>query len=105
MTDLLESVDGLLCRLEARLRDGTLDGALDEETIQRLLTIATKLYAGTLERTGHFPPFGRRSGSDGLEVTATEVAVAASEMLKALQIELFELGMWQTWGGLARKAG
>lgn len=31
------------------------------------------------------------------EPTATEVAVTVSALLAAARIEVFELGMWQTW--------
>lgn len=63
-----------------------------DETIQRLMTSAVKLYVAKMEGGSHILPF-----TEG-EVTATEVAVAASEMLKAVEVEVFELGMWQVWG-------
>ena len=36
-------------------------------------------------------------------VTATDVMVTATAMLKAVNLQLFELGMWQAWSG--RQAG
>jgi len=32
-------------------------------------------------------------------VTATDVMVTVSAMLKAVNVQVFELGMWQSWGG------
>jgi len=32
-------------------------------------------------------------------VTATEVMVAVTAMLKAVNLQVFELGMWQAWSG------
>lgn len=91
------SVRSLADELEQAILDGSAYAALDDADIQRLLAAATKLYVGKLERQGRFVPF-----PDGgtLLVTATEAAATASEMLKALQIEVFELGMWQTQSGL-----
>ena len=39
----------------------------------------------------------RRSG--GAQVTATEVMVTVTAMLKAVNLQVFELGMWQAWSG------
>ena len=90
-------VRSLAGELEQAILAGSAYAALDNEDVQRLLAAATKLYVGKLERHGRFGPF-----PDGgtLLVTATEAAATASEMLKALQIEVFELGMWQTQSGL-----
>jgi hypothetical protein len=83
--------------LEQAILDGSACQALAEEDIQRLLAAATKIYVGKLEQQGRFSPF---PAEGRLLVTATEVAATASGMLQALQIEVFELGMWQTQGGL-----
>jgi hypothetical protein len=32
-------------------------------------------------------------------VTATDVMVTCTAMLKAVNLQLFELGMWQSWSG------
>lgn len=65
--------------------------AVPAEYVQRLLGAAVRLYAARAEAGVREPPFG------AVEPTATEVAVTASAMLAAARIELFELGMWQTW--------
>jgi hypothetical protein len=35
---------------------------------------------------------------EGHDLTQTEVAIVASALLKAADVEIFELAMWQTWG-------
>jgi hypothetical protein len=62
------------------------------EALQSLMAAAVKLYVARLEAGPGLPPF-----AEG-DVTATEVAVAATGMLKAVEMEVFELGMWQVWG-------
>jgi hypothetical protein len=83
--------------LERAILDGSASEALAEKDVQRLLAAATKIYVEKLEQHGRFSPFPTEGP---LVVTATEVAATASCMLKALEIEVFELGMWQTQAGL-----
>ena len=65
--------------------------------IQNMLAQAVRLYAeraaeldGTLAA---FPPEA--------PMTATEVMVTVTAMLKAVNLQVFELGMWQAWSGRA----
>jgi hypothetical protein len=74
--------------LEAALADPL---ALPAEEVQRLLAAAVRVYAARAEAGVREPPFGPGAP------TATEVAVTVSAMLAAARIELFELGMWQSW--------
>jgi hypothetical protein len=71
------------------------DVTLSDAEVQALLAKAVRLYAGrAAERDGAlaaFPP--------GAAVTATDVTVAASAMLKAVNLQVFELGLWQAWAG------
>ena len=62
--------------------------------IQDMLANAVRLYAErACERDGGLPAFS----SDA--ATATEVMVAVTAMLKAVNLQVFELGMWQAWSG------
>ncbi len=62
--------------------------------IQQMLAQAVRLYAErAAERDGTLPAFE----SDA--VTATEVMVTVTAMLKAVNLQVFELGMWQAWSG------
>jgi hypothetical protein len=77
---------------DALLAEGAVDRVPDE-TVQELMTAAVTLYAAKIEAEKRFSPF-----VEGDSVTATKVAVTVTEMLKAVDVELFELGMWQVWG-------
>lgn len=63
--------------------------------IQAMLAKAVQLYAErAAEREGALPAF-----PSGAQVTATEVMVTVTAMLKAVNLQVFELGMWQAWTG------
>jgi hypothetical protein len=62
--------------------------------IQDMLAKVVQLYAErAAERDGALPAFPADA------VTATEVMVAVTAMLKAVNLQVFELGMWQAWSG------
>ena len=63
--------------------------------IQAMLAKAVRLYAErAAEREGALAAFPADA-----KVTATEVMVTTTAMLKAVNLQLFELGMWQAWSG------
>ena len=62
------------------------------EALQQLMTAAVRLYVARLEAQPNLSPFIEEN------ITATEVAVTVTKMLKAVEMEVFELGMWQVWG-------
>lgn len=70
------------------------DAALSDADIQSLLARAVRLYAERAEQ-GDAPP----AFANGAPVTATEVMVTVTAMLKAVNLQVFELGMWQAWSG------
>jgi hypothetical protein len=62
--------------------------------IQDMLAKAVQLYAERYaERDGDLPAFPADAA------TATEVMVTVTAMLKAVNLQVFELGMWQAWSG------
>ena len=62
--------------------------------IQNMLANAVRLYAErSAERDGDLPAFPADA------VTATDVMVTVTAMLKAVNLQVFELGMWQAWSG------
>ncbi|MCL6592700.1 MAG: hypothetical protein K6T31_01870 [Alicyclobacillus sp.] len=67
------------------------DLPLSGEALQKLFAVLVKIYASKLESGERLHPFG------DTEVTATEVMRTVTQMLKAVQVDLFELGMWQSW--------
>jgi len=71
--------------VEPRLRD---------TDIQDMLAKSVRLYAERVaEREGGLPAFAPDAA------TATEVMVTVTAMLKAVNLQVFELGMWQAWSG------
>jgi hypothetical protein len=70
-------------------------GALDDGDVQALLAKAVRLYAERMEERDEplaaFPP--------DAGITATQAMVTVSAILKAVNVQLFELGMWQAWSG------
>jgi hypothetical protein len=78
---------------EARqiLAEGEID-RLSEQSIQQLLTAAVKLYVAKREAGSTFPPFVDET------VTATEVSVTATSMVKAVDMQIFELSLWSGFG-------
>ena len=62
--------------------------------IQALLSKAVRLYAERAqERDGGLAAFLADAA------TATDVMVTVTAMLKAVNLQVFELGMWQAWSG------
>jgi hypothetical protein len=78
------------------------DLQIDEQDLQRLMAASVRLYVSRLERGDAGLPIPPAHIPDA--PTATEVLVTVTHMLAAADIELFELGMWQTWGGVGSAA-
>lgn len=68
---------------------------LSDAEIQALLARAVRLYADRVaardEPLAAFP--------EGAQITATDAVVTTTAILKAVNVQLFELGMWQAWSG------
>jgi hypothetical protein len=70
-----------------------IDRPSDSE-IQHMLAKAVRLYAErAAEGDRALPAFAADA------VTATDVMVTVTAMLKAVNLQTFELGMWQAWSG------
>ena len=68
------------------------EDSISPESIQKLMTIAVKVYVARRISSPDLTPF------TGTVVTATDVAVATTQMLRAVNLELFELALWNGWG-------
>lgn len=89
------ALDDRVERLSAELRELIAGGGIDrvsEQSIQRLMAAAVKLYVAKREAGADFLPF------EGDDVTATEVSVAAHGMLRAADMQVFELSLWSGFG-------
>ena len=73
-----------------RALDGDATEGLSDEAIQKLLTAGAKLFARKCElEDRYFLPFVSRQAC-----TATDVCQAACEMLRAVDLNTFDLTMW-----------
>ncbi len=71
-----------------------IDARPTDTEIQTMLAKAVRLYAErAAERDGALPAFGSEA------MTATDVMVTVTAMMKAVNLQVFELGMWQAWSG------
>jgi hypothetical protein len=83
-------------RLAATLERSIVDGKLDlvaEDALQALIAAACRVYTARREAGEEFTPVSRNS------ISATDVMVTASGLLRAVDLAVFELGMWQNWTG------
>ena len=83
----------LATELERALASGRRD-LLSTEALQALMAAVCKTYAAHVEAGDEMLPLPQRGGA-----TATEVMITASGLLKAANLAVFELGMWQSWTG------
>ena len=84
-------------RLAADIERGLADGRLDllsPPALQALMAAACKAYAAQVEAGNPVAALAQRT-----TVTPTEVMVTASGLLRAANLAVFELGMWQSWTG------
>ena len=83
----------LAAAIERSLADGDIH-ALTPEALQALLGAACKAYAAQVEAGQASAALAKRTS-----VSPTEVMVTASGLLRAANLAVFELGMWQSWTG------
>jgi hypothetical protein len=83
----------LAAEIERALAGGKPD-VLTTAALQALMGAVCKTYAAQVEAGSDTLPLPMRGGA-----TATDVMVTASGMLKAANLAVFELGMWQSWTG------
>jgi len=77
-----------------RVLDANQIDDLPPRAIQRLVSVAIKLYIAKRETGCEFDPV-----ADG-DLTATEVSETASGLLRSARLEAFELGWWRRLGQL-----
>lgn len=84
------AAEQLAAEIQRALAAGNLD-VLTPQALQTLMTAACRLYSAQVE-----------NGSETLpvrEVTPTDIMVTASGLMRAGNLAVFELGMWQSWTG------
>jgi hypothetical protein len=83
----------LAAEIEHALASGRRD-VLSAEALQALMTAVCKTYAAQVQAGEQLLPLPAPGGA-----TATDVMITASGLLKAANLAVFELGMWQSWTG------
>jgi hypothetical protein len=94
--EVLDGASAEAKRLAAVLERGIVDGKLDmvtAEALQKLIAAACRVYTARVEAGEPIMPVPKNS------ISATDVMVTASGLLKAADLAVFELGMWQSWTG------
>ena len=79
--------------LDAALARGELD-VVSPQALQALFAALCKNYSARIEAGEDVLPLNARGA-----VTPTDVMVTASKLLKSANLQVFELGMWQSWTG------
>lgn len=92
MAAATSAMEELVRTITAGLESGKVVEAVPTESLQKLIAAAARLYAIQFHAGRDIPIFGQAHG-----VTATDTMVVTTAMLKAVNIQLFELGMWQMW--------
>jgi hypothetical protein len=70
------------------------DDALSVEAMQALMGALCRVYSAQIEGGAKFTPI-----PEGQVVSPTGVMLTASGLLRAANLAVFELGMWQSWTG------
>jgi hypothetical protein len=70
------------------------DDAISAEAMQALMSTLCRVYSAQVENGANYTPI-----PEGQIVSPTGVMVTASGLLKAANLAVFELGMWQSWTG------
>jgi hypothetical protein len=92
-----DGVSGEAQRLAALLDQALERGELEtisREALQALLAALCKNYSARVEAGEDFLPLSQRG-----RCTPTDVMVTASKLLRSANLQVFELGMWQSWTG------
>ena len=70
------------------------DNALSVEAMQALMGALCRVYSAQVENGAKFTPI-----AEGQVVSPTGVMVDGERLLRAANLAVFELGMWQSWTG------
>ena len=83
----------LAAAIDRELGAGRID-TLSPQALQSLIAALCNTYSAQVEAGGRFTPV-----PEGSVVSPTAVMVTASGLLRAANLAVFELGMWQSWTG------
>jgi hypothetical protein len=84
----LEDIAAEFCRSVTAALQGGKPDAIPADALRHVLTMAVKAYAAKAEAAPELAPF------DADAVTATETVVTACAMIRAADLNLFDIAMW-----------
>jgi hypothetical protein len=84
----------LVATLEAKFDAGELD-VLTPEATQALVGVICRIYGANQESGNKYSLLSGRAAISG-----TDAMITCSALLKAVDLQVFELGMWQSWSGI-----
>jgi len=90
------SISDAAMRLAAEVERGLAAGSVDvlsPQAVQALMAAACNVYSAQIEAGQQYVPLKPQS------VPPTAVMATASGILKSANLDVFELGMWQSWTG------
>lgn len=67
---------------------------IPDELVQQGMTALVRLYTVKFQLGERWPPFAQ-----GKPMPATAAMIMSTSMLRAVNVETFELGLWQSWSG------
>jgi hypothetical protein len=97
LSSLVERCDDVATMMNALAAEGAMQNA-DLRDIQTLFAAIVRVYANKADNEGYFPIVPQAS------ITATDAMIVSTALLKVVNIAVFELGLWQSWGGTPEHA-
>jgi hypothetical protein len=91
--DLIDGAERMAASLEAAVSAGQAC-TIPDDAMRNLMTALIKVYSAKFDEGQRPALLAADSG-----VSATAVLVTTSALMKASNLEIFELGMWQSWSG------
>ncbi len=89
ISELGQAAARAMALAEKALKEGETSG-IPDHVVQQLLTAGTRLFAHKVEmEERYFSPY---TGAE--DVTATDVVMTCSDMLRAVNLSSFDLAMW-----------
>jgi hypothetical protein len=88
------SADAIRLAAEIERAFAKSDDVLSMEAMQALMGALCRVYSAQVEAGAKYTPI-----EEGQAVSPTGVMVTASGLLRAGNLAVFELGMWQSWTG------
>jgi len=89
-----DTVSAAVASLTGAIAADRLD-QLSPDLVQKLMAAAIRTYSAKVQAGEQFLPFHPHAG----RVSPTDIMITASALLKAGDLQVFELGMWQSYTG------